>query len=241
MVLGVYSSAGRDHKGERARLPRATSSLDLTDDASSVLIYDAQVHKDLAGIGTVNVTEVDEDWVLGRIEGARELAERKQQWKLEVQAKNLQDRYGEAVVDLSHELSEVRENLRILEMRDRQRDTQMAKARTKIKKRAHRQAVRMVRVLKGVILVLIGCLGFLYVPLIISHWDVAEPVINLLSLLTVLVLGVIGVRYDPLLTRLHLEDWIMARALRDFHMLGEVDPHLEVGPSIGDTVDDRVG
>ena len=28
MVLGVYSSAGRDHKGERARLPRATSSLD---------------------------------------------------------------------------------------------------------------------------------------------------------------------------------------------------------------------
>ena len=217
----------------------------LTDDAASVLIYDAQVHKDLAGLGTGNVSAVDEDWVLGRIESAREQAERKQERELMRQAENLQERYGSDVAELSHELSEIQENVQALEMRDRQRDIQMAEARTKInvniKRRAHRQAVWIVRFLKGVVLVLIGLLAFQYGPLIVSQWNVAEPVVSLAIPLLVIVLGVLGVKYDPLVIRLHLEDWLMARALRDFHILGEIDPHLEVGPYVDDTVDDGVG
>lgn len=209
----------------------------LTDEAASVLIYDAQVHKDLAGLGTGNVAPVDEDWVLRRIESAHEQAERKQQQELMRQADNLKGIYGSAVANLSDELSEIQENLQALEVKNRERDNQLAEARTRvnarIKRRTHQQAVWIVRVLKGVVLVLIGLLAFRFGPPIVSRWNVVEPLVSLGIPLLMLVLAVLGVKnYDPVVIRLHLEDWLMARARRNLHMLGEI------GPDVDNTVDD---
>ena len=215
----------------------------LDDGAASVLLYSGQVHKDLAGLGAASArTAVTADFILRRLDGARKQAELEQERELKRQLQRLEGAHQQAEREqeralelrlqdldrtkttLSQELSEVRESIRELETRARQKDIQMAKGLKQVKGRAHRQAVWAVRLLKGLTLAGIGWLAFRYGPLIMSRWDDTGPVIEL----TVLALGALGVRFDPLQIwtriRLRIEDGLIALKLRDIPISDEVGP-----------------
>lgn len=225
----------------------------LDDSAASVLLYSGQVHKDLAGLGAANArTVVTEDFILQRLEGARQQAEQEQKLELERQRRRIESTHQQAKKEeelelalrfqdldrskntLSRELSEARENIQDLETRARQKDIQMAKGLKQVKDRAHRQAVWAVRLLQVSILAGLVWLAFRYGPRIMSQWDNAGPVIELI----VLVLGALGMRLDPLRIwtrlRLRLEDGLIALKLRDLPITDEIDPS-----PIGGTADSR--
>ena len=218
----------------------------LDDGAASVLLYSAQVHKDLAGLGAVSAHKiVTEDFVLQHLDRVRRQNEREQKQALERQLRRLESARQKGDLDqrkvlvrdlqdmreryetaLSQERSEAQESVRQLEMRDRQRDMQMAQGLAKVKDQAHEKAVWLVRLLKWSLLGVIGWLTWGYAPLIISQWEVAGPVIELAQMVLVVALGVFGWKFDPLQIwtriRLRLEEWLIARTLRDFPMLGNI-------------------
>lgn len=215
-------------------LEELRSSGQLDDDAASVLLYDGQVHKDLAVLGAVRAHEVTDEWILQRLEDAREQAQWRQDWALKQQAQDLAKRHEEDAgrqADLHRgQVEALQERVLALEAASRRREVDDARTLARIKRRAQKHAVATIRGVKGLLLASVAVAVWFLVPLLVRGWDVADPVISLAQFVGIVAVA-LGWRVDPLSfwtsVQLRIEEWLIARGVR--HMPG-VDGSSEPTP-----------
>ncbi|MEN8144685.1 MAG: hypothetical protein ABFS14_06995 [Gemmatimonadota bacterium] len=189
---------------------------DLDDDAASILLYDAQVQNDLAILGAIRVAEVDEAWVLSRLEKARQQAEWKHEWELSRQAAELQTSYA---ADDEQRAQKYSSRITALEERIQLREADVTKALATVKQRMERRATWLVRGIKGIVLLAVGAAAYFLVPVLFSKWEIAEPALALVALLVAL-MSWLGFKVEPLHIwerfRYNLQGFLIRGALRDW-------------------------
>lgn len=208
---------------------------DLDPKAASLLLYDAQLHRDLAGLGVGRASEVDDAWVLGRLEAAREDAESVKAFELQRQALALRQEFenAEARAEAERQADRRRlgERIRELERRDERRGVGIARALARAKRTARDRARTWVIVAKAVLL-LVSVVAIIFgAPLLSSRWEQAEPVAWLLGVV-LLLLNLLGWTIDPLDfwqgVRTRIEVVLMDRSLTQLEpLIGSGDEQAE--------------
>lgn len=181
-------------------LSQLTESGRLDEAGASVLLYDAQVHRDLAGLGVGRLKEVDNNWILDRLQGAREAAEWKQERALLHQAGELKERFESTAEEREArhalEIAALGRRLRAVETENESRRAEAVATLAGIKQRAKRQGGQIVVGVKVAVVVLLAWLTLSVVPLVLTGWAVAEPVIAVFQLLPFVALA-LGWKFDP--------------------------------------------
>lgn len=173
---------------------------ELDPGAASLLLYDAQVHRDLAGLGVGRIGDVDDAWVLRRLEEAREDAESAKDFALRRQAAALQEEFQQseaaAAADHAAERRRFEGRIEALERREASRTAANARWLAEAKRNVKRFSQRAVFGAKGFLLLGMLAVAVWASPRVSARWDEAEPLLWIVGTVIV-VLNLLGWRFDP--------------------------------------------
>lgn len=174
---------------------------DIPDEAASALLYDAQVHQDLAGIGTGELRSVDRGWLLDRLDDARERSRDKAHAELRGEVGQVKasyavelDKKDQDIDDLSETVVKLKQKV-AAERSARDRQKNMLEAQ--VKAQATRAARITVLVLKGIILMAIGLVVIVAWSALMTVWVKFTLEAGLATLLITVVVGALGIGDGP--------------------------------------------